>query len=121
MFVSKPPQETPFLDSRVPSVAWWRWFVSISTFLQRLTLDVTLDFPNTTGQQSSDLTVAVPGAGRDGFNFVELGVPAAAVMSGSNYTAWVSNLDEVTVRFNNYSPGAENPPSALFQIRVTRN
>ena len=77
---------------------------------------VTLDFPSTAAQQSSDLTVTVTGAA-DG-DPVFLGVPNAAVNANSCYTAWVSAANTVSVRFSNYSAGAIDPASATFKVAV---
>ena len=78
-----------------------------------------LDFPNTNPQLSSDLTVAVPGA-RDN-DSVLLGIPIGAVLPDSCYTAFVSANNVVTIRFNNYSAGAQNPPAAqTFKVGVVR-
>lgn len=78
----------------------------------------TLDFPNTLAQTSSDLTVTVPGA-VDG-DIVSIGVPNGSILADSCYNAWVSAADTVTVRFNNYSAGAQNPASGSFRVAVTR-
>ena len=77
-----------------------------------------LNFGNTLAQTSSDLTITVTGA-VDG-NVVILGVPNAAVLADSCYTAWVSAVDTVTVRFSNYSAGALNPASATFTVAVIK-
>jgi len=77
-----------------------------------------LNFPSTNAQNSSDLTITVTGAA-DG-DVVELGVPNAAVLTNSNYTAWVSATNTVTVRFNNYSSGAQDPASGTFKVRVVK-
>lgn len=78
----------------------------------------TLDFPNTLAQQSADLTVAVPGA-VDG-DLVTVGVPVACMLTNCCYTGYVSAPDVVSVRLNNYSAVAKNPPSGKFQIGVSR-
>lgn len=82
------------------------------------TATASLDFPNTAAQLSSDLTVTVPGAVLG--DVVTLGIPNGSVLANSCYTAWVSVADTVTVRFNNYSAGAQNPASGLFRAVVTR-
>jgi hypothetical protein len=75
-----------------------------------------LDFPNTAGNSSSDLTFAVPGVALG--DVVSLGVPNAAALIGTCYTAWVSAANTVSVRFNNYSAGAKNPASSTFKIKI---
>lgn len=77
-----------------------------------------LDFGNTVAQTSTDLTIALTGAVLG--DCVILGVPNAAVNANSDYTAWVSAADTVTVRFNNYSSGAIDPASATFRVSIIR-
>lgn len=79
---------------------------------------VTLDFPSTNAQTSSDLTVTVTGAVLS--DVVSLGVPNGAVNANSNFSAWVSDTDIVTVRFNNYSSASINPISGVFKVFVTK-
>ncbi|MGI9158667.1 MAG: hypothetical protein ACR2K1_02825, partial [Saprospiraceae bacterium] len=83
-----------------------------------LTGSATLDFPSTTAQTNSDLTITVTGAS-DG-DVVSLGVPNAAVTANTCFTAWVSAANTVTVRFNNYSTGTANPASATFKVFITK-
>ena len=77
-----------------------------------------LDFPNTIAQSSSDLNIAVAGATSG--DVVALGTPGAAVLASSSFTAWVSADGIVTVRFNNYSTAALNPPAGAFRVMVTQ-
>ena len=83
-----------------------------------LTGSATLNFPSTTTLLSADLTITVTGAA-DG-DVVSLGVPNAAVNANTNYSAWVSAANTVTVRFNNYSSGTIDPASGLFKVFVTK-
>lgn len=83
-----------------------------------LSASATLDFPNTLAQTSSDLTITVTGAA-DG-DAVILGVPNAAVMANSSYSAWVSAADTVTVRFLNSGVLARDPASATFRVAVVQ-
>jgi len=83
-----------------------------------LTGSATLDFGSTAAQTSSDLTITVTGAA-DG-DVVSLGVPNASVNANTNYTAWVSATNTVTVRFNNYSSAAVDPASGTFKVFVTK-
>jgi hypothetical protein len=78
----------------------------------------TLDFGNTSAQNSADLTITVTGAA-DG-DVVSLGVPNGSVNANTCFTAWVSATDTVTVRFNNYSSGAVDPASGTFKIKVLK-
>ncbi len=73
-----------------------------------------LNFPNTNAQTSSDLTISLTTAVVG--DMVWLGVPTAAILPNSSYSAWVSAPGVVTVRFNNYSAAAQNPASGLFAV-----
>ena len=75
-----------------------------------------MDFPNTSAQSSSDITSTVTGAVAG--TPVLLGVPNAAVLSNTSYSAWVSSTNTVTVRFNNYSSSAANPAQGSFYLIV---
>jgi hypothetical protein len=78
----------------------------------------TLDFPNTLTQTSSDLTITLTGA-VDG-DAVVLGVPNAAMSANSNYFAWVSAANTVTVRLNNYGILSVDPASATFKVTIIK-
>ena len=88
------------------------------TIIKSLTSTATLQFPNTSAGTSSTLTVTVTGA-VDG-DPVSLGVPNASNNSNSNFTAYVSAANTVTVKFNNYSTVAVDPASGTFRISVMR-
>jgi hypothetical protein len=85
-------------------------------FAAILAARATLDFPNTGAQTSADLTITVPGAALG--DVVDLGVPNGSVNANSCFTAWVSAVNTVSVRFNNYSAGAINPASGSFTVAV---
>lgn len=78
-----------------------------------------LNFGSTAAQSSADLTITVTGAA-DG-DPVILGVPNAATLTNSAFTAWVSAANTVTVRYNNYSSGAQDPANATFKVKVIKN
>jgi len=84
-----------------------------------LTGSATLDFGNTSPQNSSDLTITVTGAS-DG-DPVTVGAPNGSVLSNSSYSAFVSASNTVTVRFNNYSSGSQDPASGTFKVTVNKN
>ncbi len=88
------------------------------TLAKTLTATAALDFPNTAAQLSSDLTIALTGAALG--DVVLLGVPNAAVLPDSCFTAWVSSANTVTVRFNNYSAGAQDPASGTFRVSIVK-
>ena len=77
----------------------------------------TLDFPNTSAQQHSDLSIALTGAASG--DSVQLGVPVASLLANTCYTAFASN-DVVYVRFNNYSSSAKDPASGSFRVTLTK-
>ena len=81
-------------------------------------INASLNFPSTSAQTESDTVVSVPGAVVG--DVVNLGVPAASVVAGSFFCAWVSSTDNVTVRFNNYSSTSKDPPLGTFIIDVER-
>lgn len=97
---------------RVNNAAGWK---NVMTG-KRLSGSATLDFPSTSAQQSSDLTVTVTGA-LDGDRVI-LGVPNFSVLPNSCYTAWVSATDTVTIRFNNYGSISRDPGAATFKVWV---
>ena len=84
-----------------------------------LTASATLDFPNTSNDDTSDLTIAVTGAAIG--DCVALGTTNPGALVDSYYTAWVSAVDTVTVRFGNLGGGAKNPASATFKVTVFKN
>lgn len=83
---------------------------------QRVAASATLDFPITATRSSSDLTITVTGSATG--DMVALGVPNAAVLANTCYTAWVSADNTVTIRFNNYDNADRNPASATFKVMV---
>lgn len=83
---------------------------------QMKSASATLDFPITATRTSSDLTITVTGAASG--DIVALGVPNAAVLANTSYTAWVSANDVVTVRLHNYDNADKNPASATFKVLV---
>ena len=86
---------------------------------QVLSATATLDFPSTGAQTSSDLTITLMGAALG--DVVALGVPNEAAWVGGNcFTAWVSDVDTVTIRFNNFSAFANDPDSGVFRVMVTK-
>ena len=109
-----PSQQVQLIDTNTGriTIPWFRFLQYANPIIG--SIPVTLNFPNTAAQTGSDLTVTVPGAA-DG-DEVSVCVPNACVLPNSCYTGWVSAPNVVTVRFNNYSAGAQNPPSGTFRI-----
>lgn len=89
---------------------------TVYTLAKTLRATATLDFVSTISGNSSELTITVTGAA-DG-DPVALAIPHSQAWSGSNFTAWVSGADTVTVRFNNYSGSTIDPTSASFTVAV---
>lgn len=81
-----------------------------------LTGAAALNFPSTNSGESSDLTITVTGASLG--DPVILGVPNGSVLSNSEYSAWVSASNTVTVRFLNTDAGAQDPASGTFKVAV---
>lgn len=79
----------------------------------------TLDFPSTAAQSSSVLTVSILGVTAGANNIVTVGPADAAMNPDSNYSAWISADDTISIQFNNYSTGAIDPANASFAILVT--
>ncbi len=78
----------------------------------------TLDFPSTSANTSSDLTIAYTGAVLG--DIVDLGAPVTSVVANTSYTAFVSAAGVVTVRLNNYSTGSADPASGTFRVKILR-
>ena len=86
------------------------------TLAKTLTATAVLDFPSTNTNGFNTLTITLAGAA-DG-DVVALGVPNAANSGASSYTAYVSGINTVTVKFSNYSGNAIDPPLATFRVSV---
>lgn len=80
---------------------------------------LTLDFGSTAAQTSSELTINVVGAA-DG-DIVSVGAVNASHNANSDFTAYVSAANVVTVKFNNYSAGAIDPASGTFKVKVFKD
>jgi len=74
----------------------------------------TLDFPNTSSNASSDLTMTVTGAVVG--DTVMLGLPASPAVG--SFSGWVSATNTVTVRYHNSSGGSSDPASATYRATV---
>jgi hypothetical protein len=77
----------------------------------------TLDFPSTGAHSSSDLTITVTGAAVG--DIVMLGTPVQDI--DGTFTAFVSAPNTVTVRYNHYGSGTNNPASGTFKVYVIKN
>lgn len=72
---------------------------------------VTLDFPSTLARKSSDIVVTFPGVVVDDFVTIDAKFPKDA-----SFSAWVSAIDKITVRFNNYTNSTIN--LSPFNLRI---
>lgn len=82
-----------------------------------------LNFPSTAAQTSSDLTFTLTGAEIGDPCILSTTSPSTAYPANSSYSAWVSDADEITVRFNNYSTGAIDPTgggTVNYSVRVIK-
>lgn len=86
------------------------------TLAKTLIGSASLNFPSTARELSADLTITVTGATTNDFVIVNPGTSNI----NSNYTAWVSAANTVTVRFNNYSTGTIDPATATFRVTVLK-
>lgn len=84
--------------------------------VRRLTAQGTLDFPSTAAQTSADLTIALTGAAVG--DVVILGTANASVLANCSYSAWVSAVNTVTVRLDNYSSSSKDPASGAFRVTI---
>jgi len=92
-------------------------YLALSSFAPRwIKQSLRLEFGKTLAQSSNDQTIRVPGAALG--DMIILGVPNISVLPNSNFTAWVSTTDVVTIRFNNYSTDAQDPPAGTFSFVV---
>lgn len=90
---------------------------SWTTVSSSLTAQTTLDFPNTTAGNSSELTITVTGATAG--SCVAIGIPNASVPAGGCFFGWVSETDTVTIRYCNTDLlVSRNPDSGTFKIIV---
>ncbi|MCR6720397.1 MAG: hypothetical protein NVV59_08895 [Chitinophagaceae bacterium] len=81
-----------------------------------LTADNMLNFGNTTSGNSNDLTITLTGVAEGDPVIV---VPSTSVvLANTNYTAFVSSADTVTIRFNNFSITSQDPPNGNFKVVV---
>lgn len=76
---------------------------------------LTIDVPSVAAAESGTVTTTVTGASVG--DAVLVGTPATQ-NSHTNWDAWVSSANVVTIRFNNYSAGAVDPASGSFKIQV---
>lgn len=83
-----------------------------------LAASATLDFPSTSAQSTSGLTISVPGASVG--DAVAVGYGNASTLTGHIYSALVSSNNVVTVVFLNGSSSTYDPASATFTVRVIK-
>lgn len=84
-----------------------------------LTDTATLDFASIPAQLFEDITVTVTGASVG--DVVSIGIPTAAAVPSSMFTAFVSATDTVTIRAANISLISIDPASGLFKVKVFKD
>lgn len=89
----------------------------IKKALSKISASATLDFPSTSANDLSDLTISVTGAAVG--DVVALGCPNVSAVDGV-FMAFISATDTVTVRFHPTSGGAENPPSGTYSVIIIK-
>lgn len=91
----------------------------INTLTGSIGASAALDFASAAATVcSTDLTITATGAALN--DVVLLGVPNGSVNAGSQFTAWVSVANTVTVRHCNVSAGANDPASGTFFVQVVK-
>jgi len=79
------------------------------------TATATLDFPSTSANNSSELTISVSGAAIG--NVVTVGPPATE-LAGVCFTGRVTAAGVVTLKCNNYSASVKDPASGSYTVKV---
>lgn len=97
---------------------WQRRLSNLWAYVRGYSIVVELDFPNTPGQDSSELAVALPGV-KEG-DVVQIGAPILSMNNAAFFDGFVNGPGEVIVRFNNFSAGPINPAIGNFTILVRR-
>jgi hypothetical protein len=98
--------------------AFSRWFSQITTALLRPTVTQSISFPLTGAQNSSDVAIAFP-AGTVALTDIPA-MQAPAPPRNTCFTCHIAAVDQVVVRFNNYSNAAVSFASANFSITVLK-
>jgi hypothetical protein len=83
---------------------------------QPFTASDDLNFTSTAAGAFADLLITVTGAVAG--SVVSLGIPPAAIVGNCQYMAWVSDADEVTVRFINLDSTSLDPGEETFNVLV---
>lgn len=84
-----------------------------------LTATASLNFPSTGAGSASTLTMTVTGAA-DG-DVVQIGIPNAAMLASSDYQAYVSAANTITIRFTNTQGFfSADPPTATFRATIIK-
>ena len=88
------------------------------TLAKIITASQSINFASTAAQSSRDVNIPVSGAASG--DPVVLGIPSTSNNPNSNYSAWVSAPNIVTVRFNNYSAAAIDPAVGIYRVSVLK-
>jgi hypothetical protein len=88
------------------------------TLVSAFSAAATLNFLSTAAGESRIILIVANGA-EDG-DAVSLGVPNDVATEGGVYSAWVSALNQVTVKFSNTTAAAIDPPSGTFKVKILK-
>jgi hypothetical protein len=102
------------------TIPWLGWLNGIATALYRPQVITLLTFPLTAAQDSSELAVVFPAGTVEVGDVPLVSAPDGSTLPASCFTARIQNVDEVLVRFNNYSAGALQPPAGNFTVTVLK-
>lgn len=91
-----------------------------ATVTTLLTVNATLDFPNTPANSAEDVSVTVVGAVAGDAVFVTPPTGVTGTKVNRVFTAWVSATNEVKVRFSNLTAASADLPSSSYRIVVIR-
>lgn len=79
------------------------------------------NFPSTAAQSSTDVNVIMTGSDIVEGDAVIVRPMSATILPNSCYTAWCSAAGVVTLRFNNYSSAAQDPPVGVFKFTLIQH
>jgi hypothetical protein len=98
--------------------AFGQWFSQLTTALYRPTVTKSISFPLTGAQASNDVAIAFPQGSVALTDLPVLQTPAPPV--NTCFTCHIKQVDQVVIRFNNYSNAAVSVAAANFSITVLK-
>lgn len=112
------PGNCLFYSASVANLTWRDLDGFYNRFARVRTATSPLDFGSTPAQSSADLTISVTGAAVGDSVIV---TPPGTVNANACFTGWVSAADVVSIRLNNYSASAIDPPSGTYRATVFKS